>query len=146
MKNSISFLLVFFFTGCTLATTLSSGKVDNSLYMSYDLFYNNRTARHKPAEISVSAQKVIAKKIIYSRLYRFYINSNKVEKRETSGGKRVKLYLVLDSTGFVNENLFSVSQQEFEIFEKVIYYSDSLHLKDFNFLKKAKGFKLIPEN
>jgi hypothetical protein len=30
-----------------------------------------------------------------------------------------------------------------EIFDRVIYLSDSLKLKNFSFLKKVKGFKLI---
>jgi hypothetical protein len=35
----------------------------------------------------------------------------------------------------------TVTESETEIFDKVIYYSDSLKLKDFKFLKKATGFE-----
>lgn len=88
------------------------------------------------------------------------MKSNKIEKFENHGRKTERKYiLMLDSTVIdknnmvfdnelkpVSENLFSISQLEFKIFEKVTYFSDSLHLKDFNFLKQAKGFQLIPKN
>jgi hypothetical protein len=159
MKNSIFLLLLVFIAGCKLATRLSMEKINNNSVVSYDLFYNNRTAKHKAFYINVSVGS-INRESAHRSLYSFFLNSNKVEKFENRGLKTGKKYiLVLDSAITyknnvlfnnelrpVGENLFSVSQFEFNLFKKVIYFSDSLHLKDFNFLKQAKVFKLIPKN
>jgi hypothetical protein len=146
MKKTFFLLVVIFFAGCKLATTFSKSKIDNN-FVFYALFYNNRTAKHKPKFFLVGVETLNTSRANFmSYSYYFSLDSNKVEKFIHKGSGE-NYILILDSTNVDgNENIFPVSQLESKIFQKVIYFSDSLKLKDFSFLKKAKGFKLITKN
>ena len=135
------FLILSFFS-CKIGEWISIVKVNNNLRLVYGISYNNRTSKHKPVRIYVSVDTMNTKFKNHS-LYTFFVNSRNVEKYSNYGGDIKKSYLVFDSTSTsTQENLSSINSLEYTIFEKVIYFSDSMHLNDFRYLRKATGFKL----
>ena len=153
MKNQLdiirfaTFLLIIpLFISCKIATVLSKKKIDDNLFARYALFYNNRTGNHKPVNFSVSLDTLNTKSRNH-RLYMFYLNSDTVEKFQNYKGQRENYILTTDSSkNNSNEKIIPLTQLETQIFDKIIYFSDSLKLKDFDFLKKGTGFKLVHKN
>jgi hypothetical protein len=154
--SSIAIILVIplFFSGCILGKQLSK-KIENKQMISYHLFYNNRTAKHKPVQIAVFIDSLYTK-MRYQLVYRFDLTSDKVEKYSNNVGKKENYILLVDSIITENkniipgneikttsENILDVTSLDITIFKKVIYFSDSLKLKDFKFLNQAKHFKAI---
>ncbi len=140
--SQIFLFLLILFSGCKIGQTLSVKHVNKNLRVLYGLTYNNRTAKHKPLKIYVSVDTLNTRFRNHSQ-YTFYINSNMVRKSSNYGGEVQISYLVIDSLNIsVKDNLSAISLLEYNLFEKVIYFSDSMNLKDFSYLRKANGFKL----
>jgi hypothetical protein len=147
--NNIRFaflcLIITSLVGCKLADQLSKKKVNDNLMIRYALYYDNRTSNHKPYEFIVSIDTLNVN-IRYHVLYQFHLKSNAIEKLQINGKERKDYVLITDSVNmYPKEELFLITPFESQIFERIIYLSDSLKLKDFNFLKQAKGFKIISQ-
>lgn len=149
MKNQLNntiftifFLLIIFLLSCKLSTQLSMKKVNDNFLVRYTLLYNNRKANHKPVSLYVSVDTLNTRDINHY-YYLFSLNSNTVTKFHSYMGRRENFTLATDSkNNGSNDKLFPLTKLDSEIFDKIIYFSDSLKLKDFLFLKKAKGFKI----
>ena len=145
IRPAILFLLFILFGSCNIATQLPTTRVNDNLMVRYALFYNNRTANHKPTRFYVSVDTLNTKSRNHS-LYIFNLNSDTVEKYHDYIGQRANYKLMNDLTNNnCDEKLFPLTELESEIFYKIIYFSDSLKLKNFHFLEKSKGFKISPQ-
>jgi hypothetical protein len=154
-KNIVTGLvLVIFLSGCILGKRLSM-EIGNNLKASYHLMYNNRTAKHKPAQIVVVIDSLNTKNR-YVSVYRFDITSDKVEKYSYNAGKKENYILFFDSTIAENKNFLSgngtktsdeivcpVTPIESTVFQKTMHFSDSLKLKNFSSLNRSKGFTQV---
>lgn len=128
--------------GCKLGVFLSKQKATDNSYIFYQLNYNNRSANHKPLLFYVSRDTI--SKFVNHTLYTFYLSNDEVTKFINYGGQRTNYILSFDSSKIDMQSTFPISQLDFQIFKKIVYYSDSLKLKNFNFLKKATNFKVVP--
>jgi hypothetical protein len=152
MKSLFFILSVSLLTGCKIANTISLKRDNKNRLIYYSLFYNNRTASHIPKMIVVQIDSFTNSKEREHKLYQFYLTSNEVKKIWQQNRKRNEYLLIIDTLATENDlpnnnnELFPISQFESGIFETVIFYSDSLGLKDFKYLNNAKGFKIIPTN
>lgn len=145
---NIKYIFIFFIVlcaGCKIATLLSSKIVDNHTRVRYTLFYNNRNANHKPSFIYVSVDTLNSRSHGHS-FYHFQLNSDTIYKFHSYANIRSISILITDtSNSNSTASLTPITQLESDIFDKVINLTDSLNLKNFHFLKKQKGFKIVSQ-
>lgn len=145
IRSTIFFLIFILLGSCKIATHLPTTKVNDNLMVRYALFYNNRTANHKPTKFYVSVDTLNTRRRNHS-LYIFNLNSDTVEKFHDYIGQIANYKLMNNPTNTnYDGKLFPLTGLESEIFYKIIYFSDSLKLKDFHFLEKTKGFEISPQ-
>ncbi len=134
------FLCFALISGCRLSKSLEGyGKLEDEK-IRYSLFYNNRTSTHVPIAIYAMTLNTKTSKHIS---YLFYLNQNVVTLQKNR--EHYSLYLEDDTMSLqkktTKNELIPISSFDRAVFEKVIYFSDSLKLKNFYFLRKAKGFE-----
>ena len=145
MRTLFIILTSFFLSGCILGKRISKPNFMDGWHVTYSLLYNNRHASHIPVKIvTVAFLKETQKQFIYE----FFISSDSVSKFSYPYKipEGTFYQLVFDSSQVSttsNKNFVDISKLDSDIFAKVIYLADSMHLKNFNYLRQGIAFKLL---
>ena len=143
MNKVYIFLIVVIITGCKLSSPLKGYGELEDRKIRYDLIYNNRKQTHVPVMIMASTMGTKTHKIHYA--YVFYLASDKVLLNKNR--EHFELHYSSDTANsktMENGDYFiPITNFDRAVFNEVIYLSDSLRLKNFDFLKHAEKFKKI---
>ena len=154
MKKYFIYFYLLTLIGCYSGKILSRKNQVDDWLVDYTLM-GAVPRQHSPYTIHVTAN---SGKDQY--LYWFFANTDYVQKSKGFRGKGVTDYYLVFDSGYSytmnkwdslgynesvknNGKVFPLSKLDSTVFQKIIFYSDSLKLKNFNFLKRGKYFKVV---
>lgn len=148
------YILLFSLPCCSKISSISRNHKVEDWNVEYSLL-GNIPKQHSPYTILVNARNGANQS-----LYWFFANTDFVQKSKGLRNRGVTdYYLIYDSSyrykmnkwdslslkksSETNGELVPLNKLDLEVFNKIIFYSDSLKLRSFHHLKKAQTFKVV---